>query len=509
MAGDPSLSARALALNGLLLGIDGDFRATAATVATAIDTIDRLPPGTGTVRRREQQIDKVVNRGTLVACLAYGGRLSEARSRGDSYLVQLANTAITPGELGAVADIHHGLSQAYAFQGEPQLARQAYASAVASYLASNLHELALANLREELMFAVLPYQADDLEERERVIAAAERMAEWVIERGGRVNPNLPRYARIPCLVLEGSWHEARAILESPDPSEVPYLARVRPLYLGTLARAQGDPETAWRCVYESSPIRAASEPGEKIGPLPMPFQRLATELALDANDLSAARGWLDLHRRWLDFTEATLGRAEGEILEAELNRAAGDVMRAQDHATRALAHATNPRQPLAMLSAYRTLGILAADAGDVPDAERHFTEALALADACRAPYERALTLIAYADFLEATNRRLRARTRLEEALALCLPLDALPALARIARLAKRLDGTAEELPAGLTAREVEVLRLVVEGLSNAEIAERLYLSPNTVKAHVARVLGKIGVRNRAGATEFAIRHDLA
>jgi DNA-binding NarL/FixJ family response regulator len=54
-----------------------------------------------------------------------------------------------------------------------------------------------------------------------------------------------------------------------------------------------------------------------------------------------------------------------------------------------------------------------------------------------------------------------------------------------------------------------VPRLVVAGLSNAEIAERLYVSPNTVRAHVAHVLAKIGVHNRAAATEYAIRHGLA
>jgi DNA-binding CsgD family transcriptional regulator len=72
------------------------------------------------------------------------------------------------------------------------------------------------------------------------------------------------------------------------------------------------------------------------------------------------------------------------------------------------------------------------------------------------------------------------------------------------RVRRRRDG-----PAGLTAREVEVLRLLVAGLSNAEIAARLYVSPNTVRAHVAHVLAKIGVHNRAAATEFAVRQGLA
>ncbi|MEA2530243.1 MAG: hypothetical protein QOG89_1887, partial [Thermomicrobiales bacterium] len=276
-----------------------------------------------------------------------------------------------------------------------------------------------------------------------------------------------------------------------------------------LARAQGDPETAWQCVHEPWRVRLEAEPGERLGSLPLLFQLLAAGLALDAGDLDSARSWLDLHRRWLDFMDATLGRAEGEVLEAEWHRAAGDAARARAHAAQALAHATTPRQPLALLAAHRLLGILNTDAGDPAAAEEHFAEALALADACLAPYERALTLIAHAELLTTTDAHRRARALLDEARALCLPMDAMPALAQIERLAARLDGTTDALPAGLSAREVEVLRLVAAGLSNAEIAERLFLSPNTVKAHVAHVLAKIGVHNRAAATEFALRHGLA
>src|SRR5258706_7709565 len=54
-------------------------------------------------------------------------------------------------------------------------------------------------------------------------------------------------------------------------------------------------------------------------------------------------------------------------------------------------------------------------------------------------------------------------------------------------------------PAGLTTREVEVLRLVAQGFRNVEIAESLFVSPKTVDHHVSAVLRKVGVRSRAGA----------
>jgi DNA-binding NarL/FixJ family response regulator len=71
------------------------------------------------------------------------------------------------------------------------------------------------------------------------------------------------------------------------------------------------------------------------------------------------------------------------------------------------------------------------------------------------------------------------------------------------------DATTDHPPAGLTAREVEVLRLVAAGLTNAEIAERLFLSPNTVKVHVANVFAKLDVNTRAAATESARQHGIA
>mgnify|MGYP002784336137 CR=1 FL=1 len=60
----------------------------------------------------------------------------------------------------------------------------------------------------------------------------------------------------------------------------------------------------------------------------------------------------------------------------------------------------------------------------------------------------------------------------------------------------------------LSEREFEVLQLIVEGHSNPEIATRLYLSPNTVKTHVRKILNKLGVNDRLQAAVFAVRHQL-
>ncbi|MDP9368667.1 MAG: response regulator transcription factor [Chloroflexota bacterium] len=63
-------------------------------------------------------------------------------------------------------------------------------------------------------------------------------------------------------------------------------------------------------------------------------------------------------------------------------------------------------------------------------------------------------------------------------------------------------------PAGLSEREVEVLRLVARGLTNPQVAERLYLSPRTVDAHLHRIYTKLDVPNRGAAVRFAVQHGL-
>ncbi|WP_433727498.1 response regulator [Actinoplanes sp. CA-051413] len=93
--------------------------------------------------------------------------------------------------------------------------------------------------------------------------------------------------------------------------------------------------------------------------------------------------------------------------------------------------------------------------------------------------------------------------------------DALLAPAITRRLVERFARRDTDTPAihrdlsALTVRELEVLRLLAEGLSNAELAERLHLSEATVKSHVARILAKLGLRDRVQAVVVAYRTGVA
>ncbi len=102
-----------------------------------------------------------------------------------------------------------------------------------------------------------------------------------------------------------------------------------------------------------------------------------------------------------------------------------------------------------------------------------------------------------------------ASADLVDARTLLNSLDAQPALRRIDALTAGAIPSSPAAPAGLTPREVEVLHLVAQGMTDAEVAGRLFISPRTVSQHLRSFYGKLDVSSRAAATRFAVEHNLA
>jgi ATP/maltotriose-dependent transcriptional regulator MalT len=123
-----------------------------------------------------------------------------------------------------------------------------------------------------------------------------------------------------------------------------------------------------------------------------------------------------------------------------------------------------------------------------------------------APHDAALARLGLARSLVALGRDTAAQA---EARAAREALAALGAADGAARADAFLAGSADREPPGdLTPRELEVLRLVAQGLTNAEIAERLYLSPHTVHRHIANARTKLRLPSRAAAVAYAARVGL-
>jgi DNA-binding NarL/FixJ family response regulator len=234
--------------------------------------------------------------------------------------------------------------------------------------------------------------------------------------------------------------------------------------------------------------------------------RVAAALSLDDRDTATAHAWLEAHTRWLDWSGAVLGRAEGHLAWAAYYRVLGDVAAATRQAELAVSSASEPRQPLALVAALRMRGELSIAARRAEQARGLLTQALALVDACATPFERANVALALAELNGVHGERAEANRLVEETRIVARQLGAAPLLARADAVAARI-GTAR--PAGLSEREVEVLHLVAEGLTDAQVADRLSLSPRTVSQHLRSVYNKLGVNSRAAATRFAVEHGLS
>jgi DNA-binding CsgD family transcriptional regulator len=159
------------------------------------------------------------------------------------------------------------------------------------------------------------------------------------------------------------------------------------------------------------------------------------------------------------------------------------------------------------------LGLLDLTLGRPEQAVGRFEHAAALAGRMQARPMVAMSREGQARALLALDRpgdRPQARALLEEAVATAqqLGIHGLGERASALLNEQAAAAAAPAWPAGLTGREVEVLRLIAAGRSNRAIAQALFISPNTVLHHVSNIFAKTGVANRAEAAAYATRHGL-
>lgn len=511
-ANDRGLAAGCRSLSGLLLCFVGDVPGGMRTMEQGVADFHAL---SGVERERGRALvgSAVLDppEGTLVLWLAYVGRLVEAIALGERAIASASSPPFLPGQGGSsFADGYRGLAVAYALTGRPDSAFRASDQARSIYGAIGHYPQVMRVSRAELEWVQLPYFPERRDERARLAATGEAAARHA---SGAVPAHQgPRLATLPLLALTGAWEEARtaaaAMYEDPNWDDRLFVAP----WLAIIAREQGDLDLTWRVIDDVLPEGPSAEPGAIYLWAAIRLQRLAADMCLSRGDLSCARAWLEAHDRWLMWSGSVLGRAEGALGWSVYQRACGNRPLARQRAEEARLHASDPRQPLALMAVHRILGVLDADAHHFADAEAHLMQSLGLADACVAPFERALTLLELARMRGAEGRPEDARTMLVEIRTIAAQLEASPTLARVDSLEAELASTPEKgrrsRPGGLTAREVEVLRLVADGLTDPQVAERLYLSPRTIHTHLGSIFNKLGVNSRAAATRVAVERGL-
>lgn len=340
----------------------------------------------------------------------------------------------------------------------------------------------------------------------------DRAGQWCVrvgefcERHGissLLNVCRAKYAAV--LTWQGRWAEAEDELTSATAG----LAASRSamvgealLRLAELRRRQGRPDEA-----EELYARCEGYAGALLGHAALAFDRGQAEEAAELADRYLRR-----------FPEsARMQRCAGLEIAVRAHARLGDHGRAvealgqlQELAARV---GTRPLQAAALAAQ----GTVAAAHGDPDTARVAFEDALDHFTVSGAPFEISLVRLELAATLAALGRDKAARREAEMALAAFKELGASRETARAESMLRRLHGMPPPLPDGplqgplteLTRRQLEVLALVTEGLTNRQIAERLVISEHTVHRHVNAILRELGAPSRAAAASLAVRHGLA
>lgn len=328
----------------------------------------------------------------------------------------------------------------------------------------------------------------------------QRAQEWTtaLDRWCESQPQLVHF-RGQCLLnraqlklFHGAWQDAAAEagraserMAEPEAGSSLGEAIYQAAELHRLRGEFGEAETAYR---RASRLGRRPEPGMAL-------------LRLAQGRTQAAAAAI---RRATDETTSLFARPQllGPLVEIML--AAGSIATARVAADEMTRIADEVGAPLLTAMAGRANGAVLLAEGDAGAALAALRASWTTWHALDAPYEAARVRVLIGLACRELGDRDSAAMELDAAREVFQNLGALPDLARLAGL----DEGAAAPAGGLTAREIEVLRLVSAGKTNRAVAAELVISDKTVARHLSNIFDKLGVSSRAAATAYAYEHDL-
>ncbi len=332
-------------------------------------------------------------------------------------------------------------------------------------------------------------------EMRRVRAWTHALTEWCGRQPEMVTHNgLCLVHRAEIMLLGGYWGtalaEARRSAERFTQGALNKLACGKALYCqGEAHRLRGDFDAAEEAYRKASRHGCEPQPGLAL-----------MRLVQGRNDAAAAA-----IRRIISETTARLRRAEFLPAYVEIMLSLGDLemARAACRELDEIAERLGSEMSVAMAAHARGATDLAE--GDASGALIALRRAFMTWSALAAPYELARVRVLIGKACQALDDEDTAALELEAARQTFKELGAVPDQKRVDSLVGEA-GTGDTH--GLTARELQVLRLVAAGKTNREIAAALFVSEHTVARHIQNIFAKLDVSSRTAATAFAFAHDL-